>query len=173
MQSSNIRTGSPLTLRPRMRIAAAALAVLGTIGIGSAAIGPSPASAQAKPSVSIKLADSKLGKILVGDKGLSLYMFTPDRFNVSNCEGQCLALWPPVMLGKGETLANVDLGDGLRRSKLGVAMREDGSRQVTYNGWALYYWVRDSVAGDVKGQWVGSVWFVLNEDGNAVSTHLQ
>jgi predicted lipoprotein with Yx(FWY)xxD motif len=132
---------------------------------------PAPAAAK-KPSITIGVASSKLGNILVDEKGLSLYMFTPDARNVSNCEGACLTAWPPIMLGKEDTLADVALTGGLRRSLLGVAMRENGSRHVTYNGYPLYYWFRDAKAGDVLGQWVGNVWFVLSADGDPISTRV-
>ena len=122
-----------------------------------------------KPSITIGVASSKIGNILVDEKGLSLYMFTPDARNVSNCEAACLTAWPPVMLGKDDTLADVELTGGLRRSLLGVAMRENGSRHVTYNGWPLYYWFRDAKPGDVLGQWVGNVWFVMSPDGAPMS----
>jgi predicted lipoprotein with Yx(FWY)xxD motif len=130
-----------------------------------------PATAK-KPSITIGVASSKLGNILVDDKGLSLYMFTPDARNVSNCEAACLTAWPPIMLGKDDTLADVELAGGLRRSLLGVAMRENGSRHLTYNGWPLYYWFRDAKAGDVLGQWVGNVWFVLSPDGAPINTRV-
>jgi predicted lipoprotein with Yx(FWY)xxD motif len=123
------------------------------------------ASTAKKPSITLGVASSKFGNIIVDEKGLSLYMFTPDARNVSNCEAACLTAWPPVMLGKDETLADVALSGGLRRSLLGVAMRENGSRHVTYNGWPLYYWFRDAKAGDTLGQWVNNIWFVMSADG--------
>jgi predicted lipoprotein with Yx(FWY)xxD motif len=141
--------------------------------------GATPSGAQTKaaapakkPSITLGVASSKLGNIMVDDKGLSLYMFTPDARNVSVCEAACLTAWPPIMLGKDDTLADVELTGGLRRSLLGVAMRENGSRHVTYNGWPLYYWFRDAKAGDVLGQWVGNVWFVLSPDGAPISTRV-
>ena len=136
------------------------LAPIAIGGVASAADAPAK-----KPAYTIAVKDSKLGPILTDGAGMSLYMFTPDRRNVSNCEGGCLAAWPPIMLKAGESLDDVVLEGNLRRSLLGVAMRFDGSRQVTYNGFPLYYWARDKVAGDVTGQWVGNVWFVLNGDG--------
>jgi predicted lipoprotein with Yx(FWY)xxD motif len=143
-------------------------AVLTALGCSLLAIG-SPAQAAdttpAKPAYTLQVRDSKLGQILTDDVGMTFYMFTPDRRNVSNCEGGCLAAWPPFMLKAGETLSDVALPTSLRRSQLGVAMRFDGSRQVTYSGWPLYWWARDKVAGDVTGQWVGGNWFVLNADG--------
>lgn len=157
-----------LASRSNRRIASLAIAVVALGGITA----PARAADEIKPSITLTVKDSKLGPIITDDKGMSLYMYTPDSHNVSVCEGGCLAAWPPVMLKSGETLGNVKLEGGLRRSQLGVAMRFDGSRHVTYAGWPLYYWVRDKAPGDVTGQWVGSIWFVLSPAGHPMSTRI-
>lgn len=144
--------------------------VLSPVAIGSfASAADVPAK---KPAHTIAVKDSKLGPILTDGTGMSLYMFTPDRRNVSNCEGGCLVAWPPIMLKAGESLDDVALEGNLRRSLLGVAMRFDGSRHVTYNGFPLYYWARDRVAGDINGQWVNNLWFVLNPVGDPNSARI-
>jgi predicted lipoprotein with Yx(FWY)xxD motif len=58
----------------------------------------------------------------------------------------------------------------LDASKLGTATRKDGSSQVTYNGWPLYYYAKDKAPGDVTGQDVGSVWYVVSAAGDKVTT---
>ena len=128
------------------------------------------AGAAAKPKpITLTIGQTKFGNVLVDGDGLTLYMFTPDWRNVSLCEGQCRTVWPPVFLRKGEALADVVINKDLRRSQLGYALREDGSRQLTYNGWPLYYWFQDKAPGDVKGQFVQSVWFVMNGDGQPIT----
>lgn len=124
----------------------------------SAASAPAEADATA---LALKLADSSLGSILVDGKGMTLYMFTKDSKNTSACTGQCLVAWPPL-LGKPT------VGSGVDDSKLGSFQRSDGSTQATYNGWPLYYWKGDAKAGDVSGQNVSGVWFVLDHDGDPV-----
>lgn len=119
-----------------------------------------PAAADAA-TLALKMADSSLGSILVDGKGMTLYMFTKDSANTSNCTGQCLAAWPALM-GKPT------MGSGVDDSKLGSFQRADGSTQASYNGWPLYYWKNDAKPGDVTGQNVNSVWFVLDRDGNPV-----
>ncbi len=151
---------------------AAAMSVLAVAGVFAVAPQQASQAQEKKAAVTLKIASSALGPIIVDDKGLSIYMFTPDRPNVSVCEGQCLVAWPPIMLPKGSTLADVAIGPEMRRSLLGVAMREDGSRQVTYNGWALYYWFRDTKPGDVLGQWVNNIWFVLTAEGAPITTRV-
>jgi predicted lipoprotein with Yx(FWY)xxD motif len=144
---------------------------LGVSVLGGLIVGTGPADAQsstttaAPKTIKLGVANTKLGDVIVDGNGMTLYMFAPDRYNVSVCEGQCLAAWPPVMLAPGTSTSDVELSGNLRKSKLGVAMRENGSRQLTYNGWALYYWFRDSKAGDVNGQWVNNAWWVLSEEG--------
>lgn len=145
-----------------------ATVLLAAITFSPVAIGSVASAADTptkKPAHTLVAKESKLGPMITDGAGMSLYMFTPDRRNVSNCEGGCLAAWPPVMLKAGEGLDDVAVEGNLRRSLLGVAMRFDGSRQVTYNGFPLYNWARDRAPGDMTGQWVGGIWFLLNADG--------
>jgi predicted lipoprotein with Yx(FWY)xxD motif len=121
---------------------------------------PAPAGADAT-TLALKMADTSLGSIVVDGSGMTLYMFAKDSANTSTCTGQCLVAWPPLV-GKPTAGAGVD------DSKLGSITRADGSTQATYNGWPLYYWKDDKQAGDVLGQNVNSVWFVLDRDGEPV-----
>ncbi len=128
----------------------------------SASSMPAPAPSQADAAtLTLAMADSSLGSILVDGKGITLYLFTKDTPNASNCTGQCLAAWPPL-LGKPTA------GKGVDAAKLGSFTRADGSTQASYNGWPLYYWEQDTKPGDVTGQDVNKVWYVLNRDGTAV-----
>jgi predicted lipoprotein with Yx(FWY)xxD motif len=53
-------------------------------------------------------------------------------------------------------------------SKLGTTTRADGSTQVTYNGWPLYYFDKDKQPGDTTGQGVGTVWYLISAAGDAL-----
>jgi predicted lipoprotein with Yx(FWY)xxD motif len=109
--------------------------------------------------------NDKLGSFLVDDKGMSLYLFTKDTPNTSNCYDKCATAWPPL-LTTGAPVA----GEGLDESKLGTTTRKDGTVQVTYNGWPLYYYQKDKAPGDVTGQDVGGVWYVVSAAGEQVNT---
>jgi len=109
--------------------------------------------------------DADLGPFLVDESGMSLYMFMNDAPGTSNCYEQCATNWPPL-LTEGEPLA----AEGVDAALLGTTEREDGSLQVTYNEWPLYYWAKDANVGDVTGQSVGDVWFVVAPDGEIVMT---
>ena len=41
-------------------------------------------------------------------------------------------------------------------------VRGDGTRQATYKGYPLYYFVKDQKRGDVAGQGVKDVWYVID-----------
>lgn len=114
--------------------------------------------------VTIELGDAgDLGEVLVDGEGRTLYMFDPDAQGESTCYDECEENWPPLVT-EGEASA----GEGIDDSKLGTVERTDGSQQVTYNDWPLYYFGADEAAGDVAGQGVNDVWWVLNADGEPV-----
>lgn len=102
---------------------------------------------------------------LVDDEGRALYLFTNDTQNsgASSCTGDCLANWPAVVVTGTPTA-----GEGVDASLLGTITRDDGTIQATYNGWPLYYYVEDTAAGDINGQGVGDVWFLVTGAGDAI-----
>lgn len=115
-------------------------------------------------SVSVGSND-KLGKLLTDASGMVLYMFTKDTKDTSNCYDKCEVAWPPLL-----TLDKPALGEGVDASLVGTTVRKDGTTQVTYNGMPLYYYIKDTKPGDVVGQNVGTVWFVVAPDGTVTKT---
>jgi predicted lipoprotein with Yx(FWY)xxD motif len=47
------------------------------------------------------------------------------------------------------------------KGKFGVAVRTGGARQLTYDGAPLYLWFKDKKPGDMTGQGVRGVWWVV------------
>ena len=123
---------------------------------------PTPAETPAPAAAVVEVSDEgELAPFLVDSDGMTLYLFTNDEPGQSNCEGDCIANWPPLVVESEDDLA---AGDGAT-GELGVIERaDDGSLQVTYNGWPLYYWAADEAAGDTSGHEVGDVWFVVPPD---------
>ena len=116
-----------------------------------------------KPA-SLKIAENpKFGKFLADDQGNSLYMYTKDTADLTNCYGGCAQNWPPLL-----TTGATTLGEGLDRALLGTTKRKDGTSQVTYKGWPLYYYIRDMKSGDVVGQDVGKVWYLVAPNGEII-----
>jgi predicted lipoprotein with Yx(FWY)xxD motif len=63
-------------------------------------------------------------------------------------------------------------GDGVDSTLLGTITRDDGSTQVTYNGWPLYLFHEDMAAGDTNGQGLdefGGLWYLVSPEGEAVT----
>jgi len=51
------------------------------------------------------------GDVLVDDKGMTLYLFTRDGVNASNCYDGCAKAWPPF-LAPGDAAPGDRAGDG-------------------------------------------------------------
>ncbi len=109
----------------------------------------------------VALADSSLGSVLVDGDGNVLYLFTPDEQSESVCYDECAGFWPPLV-------GDFEAGDGVDAALMGSVARTDGSEQVTYNGWPLYYFANDAAPGDTNGQGVNEVWYVLDAAGDGI-----
>ncbi|MFI1397745.1 hypothetical protein [Streptomyces sp. NPDC020681] len=150
---------------------AAALALLALTACGGSdgkAEGEgSPASGKpaAKPAAaaSVKIADSPLGKILVDESGRTLYGFTKDKSGTSNCDTDCIAVWPALTSAK-----DVTAGAGAQAALLKETKLAEGAEQAVYGDWPLYYYVGDATAGDVNGQGLDGEWFVVAADGKLI-----
>ena len=105
------------------------------------------------------------GSYLVDGNGMSLYAFQKDSPGVSNCYDSCANNWPPLLTSDAPTA-----GEGVDGGLFGTSERTDGTTQVTYNGWPLYYFKSDSKAGDLKGQGVQDVWYILSPKGEMITT---
>jgi len=108
------------------------------------------------------------GDYLVDGKGMTLYAFAKDKqnSNQSACtDATCTAMWMPFLTLGTPVMgmyANSTSGvNGIQSNLLGSFSRPDGSTQVTYNGWPLYYFSGDLAAGDMNGM----KWFIVPADG--------
>jgi predicted lipoprotein with Yx(FWY)xxD motif len=169
--------------RPFLALALPAMLVLaacsssGSSGAPSAAaatVAPSVAAPSAEPSEEpseaagealIVLADNALGKIIVdGDEsGKTIYAFTPDSGGTPTCYDACAENWPPV-----EPEGTLSVGDGLDASLLTTVDRTDGTKQLKYGDWPLYYFAGDNAAGDTNGQGLNTKWYVIGADGKLI-----
>lgn len=106
-----------------------------------------------------------LGSFLQDENGMTLYMYTKDTPNTSTCyDDTCTASWLPL-LTTGDPVAL----DGIDASKLGTTTRTDGSMQVTYFGWPLYYFAKDATPGDAMGQNMSNLWHVISPTGDQIT----
>lgn len=108
------------------------------------------------------------GPALVDGQGRSLYLFIGgEQFrSPSPCtDEECLEEWVPL-LANGEPVA----GAGVDAALLGTIPREDGTTQVTYNGWRLYYLNQDQEPGDAMGQGDDREWYLVSPSGDPIKS---
>ncbi len=101
--------------------------------------------------------------LAAGHKRLTVYLFEADHGSTSTCSGTCAQVWPPVTTTGAATASGAALA-----ADLGTITRSDGTKQVTYKGQPLYYYVKDKDDGDTYGQGVnsfGADWYVLKPSG--------
>jgi predicted lipoprotein with Yx(FWY)xxD motif len=165
--------------RPHTFLAGAAVVPLSAVvlaacgGGGTATASPPPAPSKSTPTPAqttpVRVANSRLGRILVDSTGRTLYLFKADSASKSACSGACAAAWPPLL-----TAGKPAAGAGLSASKLGTITRSGGSRQVTYNGHPLYLFIKDTKPGALTGEGLtafGAAWLVVSPVGNQISSH--
>jgi predicted lipoprotein with Yx(FWY)xxD motif len=98
-----------------------------------------------------------LGQMLTDGHARTLYKYARDGFDVSTCVDVCAQTWLPYAPPPGGLSAPPRV-----TGRLAILTRPDGSKQVSYNGAPLYYFVNDVQPGDVGGQGVDSAWSVVN-----------
>ena len=93
------------------------------------------------------------GGMLVGPNGMTLYTFDRDPAGgvKSVCNGPCAVNWPPLMAADSDRA----MGD------YSVLARDDGKKQWALKGKPLYYWIKDTKAGDKTGDGVQNVWHIV------------
>jgi predicted lipoprotein with Yx(FWY)xxD motif len=109
-------------------------------------------------------ADSDLGQIVVDAQGMTVYYYTPDvpGSGASACTDDCLAAWPPVHATDDPPVVDGVTGD------VGTILGNDGERQVTLDGRPLYLYAGDGEPGDVLGQGIDDIWWVVAPDGTEI-----
>lgn len=151
------------------RAPAAAVLALAVIAGACGSTRP-PAPTASGPQYEVSSATvSGLGRVLVDGAGYTLYLYLPDDHSSrSTCNDVCTAEWPPLVLPADTTPV---AGAGVRAQLLGFTVRNDGERQLTYDGWPLYRWSQDMRPGQATGEGLfnaGGLWFVVSTSGTPV-----
>ena len=118
-------------------------------------------------AASVTTHQGKLGTMLAGGNGHTLYLFTHDSKGKSTCYKTCSTTWQPD-LTHARPLAK---GSGVSSKLLGTTRRSNGTLQVTYNGHPLYFYSGDKQAGNMHGEGVnafGGHWYVVSTKGAAM-----
>jgi predicted lipoprotein with Yx(FWY)xxD motif len=153
--SSGGATPSPTTAPP------ASVAPPSAAASPSASAEESPSASSASTDYPLAVATVSAGKTLTGEDGKTLYFFKADTkgSGKSTCNADCATNWPPYTLDPDETLKPTSDASGT----VTMITRDDGSKQVAYNGWPLYYFKGDAAAGDSNGQNInafGGIWVI-------------
>ncbi len=128
----------------------------------------------AQDATTIQVAESEeYGQHLATAEERPIYLFTTDTQGQGEQEPQisctseeCLTGWPLVT-----TTGEPQAGEGVDQALLGTTDYE-GQTVVTYNGWPLYYFVRDEGQDAPQGQDVeafGGEWYLLTAEGEEVN----
>ena len=125
-------------------VLAVALALAGC-GTQSGRLGtPDPTAATAP----VVLQRTNAGEVLATSRGMTLYIYDRDRFNRSQCTGECARRFVPFVANEGAQPA----GD------FTLARREDGTLQWSHRGRPLYTFSGDAAPGEATGLGAGPDW---------------
>ena len=131
------------------------LGLTAAIFVSGAAIGSALAAEPAK------YMDSSLGKVLVdNEKSMTLYTYKPDGTGAtkSTCVDKCIVNWPPF-LAAADAKAEGDW-------TIVDVVDKDGKtvKMWAYDAKPLYWFSKDAKSGDVTGEGLGEVWYVVKKD---------
>ncbi len=107
------------------------------------------APSSSKDTVMVGFNSTIGGNYLENESGYTLYIYTSDTKNsgTSACgSGGCATVWPPFYT------ASIVAPSGINASAFGTITRSDGTKQTTYMGYPLYYYVNDKAPGQINGQ---------------------
>lgn len=109
--------------------------------------------------IAVKL--PRMGKAVKDERGRLLYRFEKDSNDpaASNCNDECERAWPPAYTDGNPVV------EGINEDLVGTVTRDDGTRQLTLDGWPLYFFAGDKKALQWAGQGVDGVWFVIKPNG--------
>lgn len=90
--------------------------------------------------------------VLTGVNGKTLYTFDKDEIGSgkSTCYDACAANWPPFTVAEGKKATD----------DYSIIERNDGIKQWAYKGSPLYYFVKDTKAGEKNGDGFKNIWKV-------------
>jgi predicted lipoprotein with Yx(FWY)xxD motif len=156
--------------RNRTLSAVLGIVVAGIVVLVVAVSGGSASNSKPLPDggsvLSVK--QTPLGNTLVDANGHTLYLFQADKPNRSTLSRAGFAVWP-AFTSAGKPRAE----HGVNAAQIATIAGPSGSRQVTYYGHPLYYYVGDKKPGQTNGQGLkefGALWYVLSPSGSAMTS---
>jgi predicted lipoprotein with Yx(FWY)xxD motif len=105
----------------------------------------------------LKIETTSAGTVLASSHGLTLYYYGEDKpgSGTSVCTGGCASAWPPLTVPVTAP-AGVHLP-----GPLGMITRPGGVKQVTINGYPIYFYAGDKAPGQAAGNGIQGAWHVI------------
>jgi predicted lipoprotein with Yx(FWY)xxD motif len=136
-----------------------------TLALGSL-VALAPASAAtvmnaADPAYLQAASVGTFGEVLTNSHGVSLYGLSNENGGKLACTGKCLQFWPPALVST--SVMKVSLGAGVTGAT-GFVTRSATTKQVTFDGYPLYTFIKDTGAGQAHGEGIsafGGTWGLL------------
>jgi predicted lipoprotein with Yx(FWY)xxD motif len=174
---------SRMPMPVKLGIPVASALMVAACGSAASSSSSAPASSAAAPASSAAAAGSSAsasttgtvitthagsgGAFLTNASGRTIYLWAKDGMNMSACSGACASAWPPV-----PATGTVTAAGSAKASELGTITRSDGTKQVTYDGHPLYYFVGDSGPDQTSGQGsdnFGAKWWLVAPSGAEIT----
>lgn len=105
--------------------------------------------------------ETKWGTVWSTPEGMTLYTFSKDQENLSNCTFNCVNIWPPHYADKNAKAFR----------NFHVIEREDGHYQWAHKSQPLYTFSKDQYPGDTVGQGALNRWYIARVDDAPVLTY--
>lgn len=97
-------------------------------------------------------------RMLVTARGLAIYLLATDKPGHAGCTGACAKFWPPVLITGAGTAPTTQPGIA---GAFGTTQGAGSTRQLTFNGTPLYTFAKDMKPGDMNGEGVAHVWWIV------------
>ncbi|WP_237065856.1 Ig-like domain-containing protein [Microbulbifer guangxiensis] len=106
-----------------------------------------------------------VGGVSSGREGHTLYHFSQDEpYTRSLCDKTCTQFWPPA------TISDIaEIKDLPQEWDVGVIERDDGTLQLTLNGWPLYFYASDLQPAETGGHLVNREWWLAATDADSIN----
>jgi len=146
--------------RRRLLSYCAATAGAASLALGSfVALAPaSSATTTHDPAFLQAAAIGAYGEVLTDSHGFTVYGLSTEGGGKIVCKATCLKFWPPVLVSSSQK--TVSLGAGVT-GQIGFVARSATTKQVTFDGYPLYTFVKDTAPRQSHGEGVvkfGGTW---------------
>jgi predicted lipoprotein with Yx(FWY)xxD motif len=108
--------------------------------------------------------------ILASAKHHAFYLLSNERGAKIHCTTHCLGIWPPLLVKTSVTSVSMGVGVG---GKIGFVKRSSTTKQVTFNGYPIYFFTGDSGPNQVNGQGIvsdGGTWYLVRASAKSPAT---